>query len=116
MPCVQLVLEKKGLCREAILRASNLYKDSVSIVIVNNISGRVIPNTRLSIRQGDKASMEWFTYGIDLVITCLEKRLTCILFHSAPVQGLFFNHLHHHYQQLIRDTKLLHIVMMSNQQ
>ena len=83
MPWVQQVLEKKGLCREAINRASNLYKDSVSIIVVNNISGQVIPNTR----QGDKASMEWFTYGIDPIISYLEKRLTGILIHSLPVLG-----------------------------
>ena len=82
IPWVLLVLEKKGLCKEAINRATNLYKDSVSIVVVNNVSGRVIPNIRLSIRQGDKASMEWFTYGIDPVITFLEKRLRGILIHS----------------------------------
>ena len=58
MPWIQLVLEKKGMCKEAISRVTNLYKDSLSIVVVNNICGRVIPNIRLSVRQGDKASME----------------------------------------------------------
>ena len=87
MPWVQLVLAKKGMCTEAINRATNLYSDSLSIVVVNNVLGRTIPNTRQSIRQGDKASMEWFTYGIDPVITYLEKRLAGILIHSLPVQG-----------------------------
>ena len=31
--------------------------------------------------------MEWFTYGIDPVISYLEKRLRGILIHSLPVQG-----------------------------
>ena len=87
MPWVQLVLAKKGLCEEAISRISNLYSDSVSLVVVNNMLGRTIGNVRLSIRQGDKASMEWFTYGIDPILTYLEKRLTGILIYSIPVQG-----------------------------
>jgi hypothetical protein len=87
MPWVQLVLAKKGMSEQAIDRATNLYRDSLSIVVVNNVLGRVIPNNRLSIRQGDKASMEWFTFGIDPVITYLEKRLTGILIQSLPVQG-----------------------------
>ena len=48
---------------------------------------RVILNVRLSVRQGDKASMEWFTFGIDPLITYLEKRLQGILIHSLPVLG-----------------------------
>ena len=86
MPWVHLVLAKKGLCEEAISRISNLYSDSVSLVIVNNMLGRTIGNVRLSIRQGDKASMEWFTYGIDPILTYLKKRLTGILIYSLPVQ------------------------------
>ena len=87
MPWVLLVLAKKGMCAEAIARATNLYRENISIVVVNNVLGRAIPNTRLSIRQGDKASMEWFSYGIDPVISYLEKRLVGILIHSLPVQG-----------------------------
>ena len=49
--------------------------------------GRAITNTRLFIRQGDKASMEWFTYGIDPIINYLERRLQGILIHSSPVHG-----------------------------
>ena len=51
--------------------------------MVNNVVGKTIANIRLSIRQGDKASMEWFTYGIDPVITYLEKRLVCIYLSST---------------------------------
>ena len=75
------------MCGEAIARISNLYSNSVSIVVVNNVLGKAIHNTRLSIRQGDKASMKWFTYGIDPIINYLKKRLKGILIHSTPVQG-----------------------------
>ena len=81
------MLARKGMCQEAIARISNLYSDNLSIVVVNNVLGKVIQNIRLSIRQGDKASMEWFTYGIDPIINYLEKRLQGILIHSTPVQG-----------------------------
>ena len=87
MDWVKLVLAKKGMCEEAIARISNLYSNSLSIVVVNNVLGRAINNIRLSIRQGDKASMEWFTYGIDPIINYLEKRLEGILIHSTPVHG-----------------------------
>ena len=87
MNWVKLVLARKGMCEEAIARISNLYSDNLSIVVVNNVLGKVIQNIRLSIRQGDKASMEWFTYGIDPIINYLEKRLQGILIHSTPVQG-----------------------------
>ena len=87
MNWVKLVLARKGMCEEAIARIANLYSDNLSIVVVNNVLGKVIKNTRLSIRQGDKASMEWFTYGIDPIIIYLEKRLQGILIHSTPVQG-----------------------------
>ena len=50
MTWIQLVLEKKGMCKEAISRISNLYQESLSIVVVNNICGRVILNVRLSVR------------------------------------------------------------------
>ena len=85
MPWVQLVLSKKGMCGEAIARITNLYANNVSLIVVNNVVGKTIPNIRLSIRQGDKPSMEWFTYGIDPVITYLEKRLVGILIHSLPI-------------------------------
>ena len=47
MPWVQLVLAKKGMCEEVIGRATNLYSDSLSIVVVNNLLGRAITNIRL---------------------------------------------------------------------
>ena len=44
-------------------------------------------NTRLSLRQGDVPSMFFFAYGIDPLISYLEKRLTGILVCSLPVSG-----------------------------
>ena len=87
MDWVKMVLAKKGMCEEAISRISNLYSESISIIVVNNVLGRSIKNIRHSIRQGDKASMEWFTYGIDPILTYLENRLQGILIHSLPLQG-----------------------------
>ena len=54
MPWVQLVLSKKGMCEEAIERITNLYTNNVSVIVVNNVVGKMIPNIRLSIRQGDR--------------------------------------------------------------
>ena len=73
MDWVKLVLDKKGMCQEAIDRISNLYSESLSIIVVNNVLGRSINNIRLSIRQGGKASMECFTYGIDPSLYILRR-------------------------------------------
>ena len=85
MDWVMMVLRKKGMCEEAIARITNLYSDSLSIIVVNNVLGRSVANIRQSVRQGDKASMEWFTYGIDPILHYLERRLQGILIHSTPV-------------------------------
>ena len=87
MSWVFQVLEKKGLSQAVIQRLQNLYSDNISIVVVNNIYGKSIQNKRLSLRQGDVPSMFFFAYGIDPLITFLEKRLTGILITSIPVSG-----------------------------
>ena len=84
--CLQ-VMEKKGISPAVIKRFKNLYENNYSIIVVNNIPGRCIKNVRLSVRQGDKCAMEIFTFGMDPVLTYLEKRLEGILIHSLPVQG-----------------------------
>ena len=81
------VLGKKGMDEEACSRLMNLYLDNFAIVVVNNVKGRNIENKRLSIKQGDKISMEIFTYGIDPVLTYLRRRLQGIPICSLPVQG-----------------------------
>ena len=81
------VLLKKGVSRQVINRLHNLYRDNITVVVVNNILGRAFVNNRLSLRQGDLPSMTWFAYGIDPLIQYLEKRLTGILIHSLPLLG-----------------------------
>ena len=87
MPWVFMVLQKKGLNMQVIHRLQNLYQDNISIVYVNNIAGKRVRNNRLSLRQGDLPSMFFFAYGIDPLITYLERRLTGILITSLPQQG-----------------------------
>ena len=87
MSWVFQVLRKKGLNEAVINRLANLYKDNVSIVVVNNIQGKSIINNRLSLRQGDVPSMILFAYGIDPLISYLDRRLTGILISSIPVMG-----------------------------
>ena len=81
------VLARKGLCDQVISRLKNLYKENITIVVVNNVMGKSFTNHRWSLRQGDVPSMHWFAYGIDPLICYLEKRLTGILIHSLPVHG-----------------------------
>ena len=87
MTWVFMVLRKKGLSEMVIHRLQNLYMDNLSIIVVNNIEGKCIQNTRLSLRQGDVPSMFFFAYGVDPLITYLERRLTGILIYSLPVSG-----------------------------
>ena len=65
----------------------NRYKDNISIIVVNNVPGACIPNSRGSIRQGDKPSMSIFAYGIDPLLVYLDRRLKGILITSIPVHG-----------------------------
>ena len=55
--------------------------------MVNNIPGRVVGNISQSLRQGDLPSMHFFSFGIDPLLTFLEKRLQGILISSLPVLG-----------------------------
>ena len=87
MDWVFQVLEKKGLDRQVIERLKNLYSESLTIVMVNNIPGKVVGNIRQSLRQGDLPSMHFFSYGIDPLLVFLEKRLQGILVSSIQVQG-----------------------------
>ena len=81
------VLSKKGLCDQVISRLKNLYRDSITIVVVNNVLGKSFTNHRWSLRQGDIPSMHWFAYGIDPLLDYLDKRLEGILIHSLPLHG-----------------------------
>ena len=75
------VLERKGLDKEVIKRLQNLYSNSKSVVVVNNMQGKTVPNLRGSLRQGELPSMHLFSF------TYLEKRLKGIVVSSTPVQG-----------------------------
>ena len=57
-----MVLEKKGLDMMAINRLKNLYKDNISVIVVNNIPGKAVKNIRMSLRQGDLPSMHLFSF------------------------------------------------------
>ena len=81
------VLSKKGVCEQVISRLKNLYEDNITIVVVNNVLGKAFINHRLSLRQGDVPSMDWFAYGIDPLIDYLNNRLKGILIHSLPLHG-----------------------------
>ena len=87
MSWVFMVLKKKGVSGLVIKRLKNLYEDNLSVIVVNNIEGKCIPNRRLSLRQGDVPSMFFFAYGIDPLISYLERRLAGILICSLPVLG-----------------------------
>ena len=87
MSWVFMVMLKKGVDKKVTSRLTNLYQDNHSIIVVNNVAGKTIRNSRLSLRQGDIPSMFFFAYGIDPLIMYLEKRLTGILITSLPQLG-----------------------------
>ena len=82
-----MVLEKKGMNKRMISRMRNLYRNNISVVIVNNIPGKMVENVRMTLRQGDLPSMHLFSFGIDPLLSWLEKRLQGILIASLPVSG-----------------------------
>ena len=81
------VLEKLGVSGSVINRVKSLYKDSITITVVNNQLGRVFQDRRGSLRQGGCASMEWFSFGIDPLLRYLDRRLQGILISSLLVLG-----------------------------
>merc|ERR1712055_807084 len=87
MTWVFLVLQRKGLNEDVIKRYENLYRDNISVIVVNNILGKSIRNIRLSLKQGDVPSMLFFAYGIDPLITYLVRKLSGILITSLPILG-----------------------------
>ena len=95
MSWVFMVLEKKGVSTKVIHRLKNLYHENFSIIVVNNIAGKTVRNTRLSLRQGDKPSMFFFAFSIDPLIIYLERRLTGILITTLPVLGPVPEHSPH---------------------
>ena len=92
MEWVYEVLVKKGVWGTVVDRLRRLYADSNSIVVVNNVLGKSIPNKRGSLRQGDIPSMYWFGVGIDPLLHYLDKRLRGIPIISIPVPGPALEH------------------------
>ena len=84
---VYMVMEKKGIPRQVLLRLQNLYKENIAVVVVNSKHGKSVKNVRNSLKQGDLPSMHLFSYGIDPLLTYLEKRLKRIVISSLPVEG-----------------------------
>ena len=62
MDWVYKVLERKGMEEQTLERLKKIYKDGVSIVVVNNVEGRKVENKRLSPRQGDRSRMFYFAF------------------------------------------------------
>ena len=81
------VLVAKGLDEEVIKRFLNLYSNSITIVVVNNIPGKSIENKRWSVRQGDRSSGMFFCYGIDPHLVWLDRRLQGIPIYRMPAAG-----------------------------
>ena len=81
------VLLAKGLEPAVISRLKNIYKDNITVVVVNNVLGKSFINNRWSMRQGDLPSVYWFAYGIDPLVSYLDRRLQGITIYSTPVHG-----------------------------
>ena len=78
---VFMVLKRKVM-DTTINRIRNLYKNNITICVVNNTMGRAFINTRMSLRQGDVPSMHCFAF-----LSYLVKRLKGIPIFSLPVSG-----------------------------
>ena len=77
------VLQAKGLDKEVINSILNLYGNNLTVVVVNNVQGSCFPNTRWSIRQGDRPSSILFCYGLDPHLDWLENRLRGIPIYTS---------------------------------
>ena len=66
---------------------SGLYKNNLTITVVNNIKGKSFRNNRGSLRQGDLPSMTWFSYKIEPLFLYLDRRLAGIPICSLTTLG-----------------------------
>ena len=81
------VMRAKGLEENVIKHITNLYSNSFTIVVVNDVMGRRFENKHWSIRQGDRPSSILFCFGIDPHLTWLDSRLRGIDIYRMPVAG-----------------------------
>ena len=81
------VLLAKGVSETVISRIKNIYDDSLTIPVVNNVLGKPIENRRGNLRQGCPGSMGWFGVAIDALLIYLLRRLSGIPICSLPTSG-----------------------------
>ena len=84
---VWMVLEQKGVRRATTMRLQNLFKNGLTVPVINSLTRRAILDCRGALRQGGCGSMEWFSFGIDPLLLYLDKNLTGIPIISLPVLG-----------------------------
>jgi hypothetical protein len=81
------VLLAKGVSEKVTSHIIRLYKDSITIPVVNNIQGRPLMNIRGCLRQGCPGSMGFSSVAIDPLLVYLERRLLGITICSLPAPG-----------------------------
>ena len=86
------VMRAKGVSEQVISRLSNIYKNSITIPVINNVPGQPLHNLRGSLRQGCPGSMGWFSLGIDPLLLLLERKLQGISICSVPAAGPLDQH------------------------
>ena len=64
-----------------------IYKNRITIPVVNSVQGKPVNNLRRNLAQGCPSSMNWFSYGIDPLLCYLERRLEGIPIYSIPAHG-----------------------------
>ena len=47
------MMKAKGVDQRVLDTLSNIYANNITVVVVNNVAGRAIINSRWSMRQGD---------------------------------------------------------------
>ena len=87
MDWTYLVLLKKNCSPSVVNRLKRVYANNVSMVVVNSVLGKKIPNKRGSLKQGDIPSMYYFSVGLDPVLYYLERQLQGIPVYKQPVAG-----------------------------
>ena len=87
MDWTYLVLLRKNCSKNVVDRLKRIYSENYSIVVVNNVMGKKIPNHRGALKQGDIPSMYYFLIGLDSVLNYLERRLRGVPVFKLPVAG-----------------------------